>query len=235
MIAGPEREHQLQLAGATGGDDVRISAHRRIDRVDAAVDQRIRPRAGDVGDLRGLEVGRRGGGRARDLDEREVVRTVGPRALRAEEEREPVADVVGGHQQVGERAGQARLAEEARERGVEPCVVIALVDPALDREDPPQQAAVEDPRALLDVDAGELLGRVQRPAVGRRPGQPAGEDAAGRRAGDEVDELRDLVPGAPLDLRQHERRDQAADAAAVDAEDLHARESSFRRATGARG
>ena len=37
----------------------------------------------------------------------------------------------------------------------------------------------------------------------------------------EVDELCDPAPGAALDLGQHERRDQATDTAAVDAEDLH--------------
>ena len=44
---------------------------------------------------------------------------------------------------------------------------------------------------------------------------------------DEVDQLGDPASDPPLDLREHERRDQAADAAAVDAEDLHDRESSF--------
>ena len=84
------------------------------------------------------------------------------------------------------------------------------------------QAAVEDPRSLLDVDAGELLRGEQRPPVRARPRQRTGEDAAGRRAGHEVDQLGDPPPGPQLDLGEHDRRDQPPDAAAVDAEDLHA-------------
>ena len=56
------------------------------------------------------------------------------------------------------------------------------------------------------------------PASG--PGERAGEDAAGRGARDQVEELGDPAARAALDLGEHERGDQPADAAAVDREDL---------------
>ena len=170
MLARAEREHQLKLVRATGRDDVSVRTHRRVDRVDAAVDQRVRAGAGDVGDLGRLEVARRRRGRARDPDEREVVRRVVARARRAEEEREAVVDVVGRHEHVGQRVGQPGVAEVAVERGVQPVVLVALVDEPLDREDALEQAAAEDPRALLDVDPRELVGAVERrvrPGPGR--------------------------------------------------------------------
>ena len=222
MGARAEREHQRQLVEAARPDDVGVGAHRRVDRVHAAVDQRIGPVAADVRDLDRLEVRRRRRRRAGDLRQREVIGRVAAGARRAEEEREPVLDVVGRDEHVGQRGRQPRVAEILRDRGVEPVVVVALVDPAVERDDLLQQAAVEDLRALLDVDVGQLFGAVERPPVGAGTGEAAGEDPTRRGAGDEVDHLRDPAAGAALDLRQHERGDQAADAAAVDAEHLHA-------------
>ena len=53
--------------------------------------------------------------------------------------------------------------------------------------------------------------------------QAAGEDAAGRGAGDQVEHVGRPAARAALDLGQHEGRDQAPDAAAVDREHLHPR------------
>ena len=117
--ARAERQHQPQVVRLPGPHDVRVGAHRRVDRVDAAVDQRVGARAGAVGRLGGLEVARRGRGGARRGREREVVLRVVARAGGAEEEREPVVDVVRGGHHVDEGVGQPGVAEVAIERGVE--------------------------------------------------------------------------------------------------------------------
>src|SRR3712207_8924133 len=59
-------------------------------------------------------------------------------------------------------------------------VLVALVDPALDGEDALEQAAAEDPRALLLVERRELGGAERGASVRPRASEPAGEDAAGR-------------------------------------------------------
>ena len=84
-------------------------------------------------------------------------------------------------------------------------------------------ASLQQFQMMPEVEAGQLLGRVQRLAVGAGAGEAAGEDAARRGPGDEVEELGRRAPRPALDLGQHERGDQAPDAAAVDREDLHAR------------
>jgi hypothetical protein len=151
----------------------------------------------------------------------EVVLLARARARRAEEEREAALDVVGRDQQVRERVAQPRVAQVGREGAVERAVVVALVEQPVRGGDALDQRAVEDLRALGAVELGELLGRVHGPAVRPRAGEAAGEDPTGRGAGDQVEELGGRAPGAALDLGQHERRDEAADAAAVDGEDLH--------------
>src|SRR5437879_3881357 len=51
--------------------------------------------------------------------------------------------------------------------------------------------------------------------------QAAGDDAAGRCARDEVENLSERLSGARFDLHEDPRRDDAADTAAVDREDLY--------------
>src|SRR5262249_22215647 len=91
--------------------------------------------------------------------------------------------------------------------------------------------ALEDAVALLLVQAGEIGRGVLRLGAAVLLGLDEAErdDAAGRRAGDQVEEVRDVRLGACLDLGENRRRDDAADAAAVDGEDL--REVSHRRSS----
>ena len=206
-----------------GADDLGVGAHRGVDRVDAAVDQRVGARAGGVGDLERLEVGRRGGRGPGGLEQREVVLLVRARPRGAEEEREAVGDVVGRDEDVGEDLLEPGVAEILLERGVEALVVVLLLDQAAERRHPVDERAVEDLRALGDVDVGELFGGVERAPIVTAAGQPTGEDPAGRGAGDEVEHVGDPAAGAALDLGQHERGDQAPDAATVDREHLHPR------------
>ena len=108
------------------------------------------------------------------------------------------------------------MPEEALERAVERGVVVLLVEQAVGAPDALEERAVEDVGALVLVELHDL-GRGQR--IGRA--QRAGEDAARRRAGDQVEHLEHPAARTPLELGEHERRDQAADSAAVDGQHAH--------------
>ena len=201
MLAGAEREQEVELAA-----DLREGDQRRVGGEHAAVDQ-----AGAVEADR-LEVGRRGGGRVGGVDHRGA----GVLALRAQQVDRARLGVVGGQQQRQRGGGHRRVAEVALERLHESLVRVALVEVAAERGDLLEQRAVEDLRALLDVERR----RSRPPAAGRacrarrrgsRPSRCRRSCRRGRRSG---------APCA-LDLGQHERGDQPADAAAVDGENLH--------------
>ena len=198
MRARAEREHQRQLVEAARPDDVGVRAHRRVDRVHAAVDQRIGPVAADVRDLDRLEVRRRRRRRAGDLRQREVIGRVAAGARRAEEEREPVLDVVGRDEHVGQRGRQPRVAEilprsrcRARRRR-------SARRSSRRARRSSSAGCGEDLRALLDVDVGQLFGAVERPPVGRRR-------APGRRRGSrpvEVPAMRSTISAIRRPVRR---------------------------------
>ncbi|MDP9133846.1 MAG: hypothetical protein M3N56_03350 [Actinomycetota bacterium] len=145
----------------------------------------------------------------RGVDHREVVGA-------AQEHGPAPLEVVDGDQHGGVGVGEPRAAQPLLEHGPQAVVVVALVEVPVERRDPLEQRAVEDPRPLLDVQLGDPGGRERV-----RSRERASEDRAGRGAGYEVDQIADRAAGAALDLGQHERRDQPADPAAVEREDLH--------------
>jgi hypothetical protein len=95
------------------------------------------------------------------------------------------------------------------------------------RSEPLEQAAVKDARAVLGVEARQLVGAHPRALGARiiRRGQAERDEPAGRGPGEHVEVVGDpcLRPSLGLkpllDLRDHQSGDQAADAAAVDAQD----------------
>src|SRR3954452_4073427 len=218
---GAERDDEVDLVVAARRRERGVRRHRRVQREDAAVDERVAAAAGDVADADRLEVRGRRGGRAGDVDEREVVGRVLARPRRAEEERLAALDLVGGDEDVGQRLREPRDAERAAQRRSEAAVVVALVDEAVDRRDAPEQRAVEDLRPLALVQADQVGGGVRRRAVVAGPRQPAREDAARRGPRDEVEQVGGPPAGAALDLGEHDGGDEPADAAAVDREDPH--------------
>ena len=221
MRAGAERHDELDLVRAPHGREIRVGRHRRVEGEQPAVDERVAVAPAGGGDAHGLEVRGGGSGRTGDVDQREVVAGVLAGALRAEEERLAPLDLVGRDEEVGRGLRQPGAVEVARERGGQATVVVALVGEAADRGDLPQQGAVEDLGPLTFVETDEV-GRAERRAVaiaGSR--EAAGEDAAGRRAGDQVEQLGRPPARPALEVREHDRGDQPADPTAVDREDPH--------------
>ena len=77
LRAGAERRDDGHLSAVPPARDLGVRAQHGVEREHAAVDQGVRPVAGDVGDAHGLEVGRRRGGRPRRVGEAEVVGRIG--------------------------------------------------------------------------------------------------------------------------------------------------------------
>ena len=150
----------------------------------------------------------------RGVDHRHVV-------VVAQEQRAAAHEVVGGEHDRRLRVGQPVLAEVPPQRGQQAVGLVALVDQPADGGDELDQRAVEDLRPLVEVDARDPLGR-QRLRLRQR----AGDDGARRGPGHEVEQLARGAAAAPLDLLEHARRDQPADAAAVDRQHLHGTRSS---------
>ncbi len=71
---------------------------------------------------------------------------------------------------------------------------------------------VEDRRTLLDIELEDVAGRKPKP-------EADGDDAAGRRAGDEVEVAADRMFEMLFETRQEGGRKHAADAAAVERQD----------------
>jgi hypothetical protein len=119
--------------------------------------------------------------------------------------------VVRRDEQVGLGLGQALAGEKALECALEGVRVVTLVEQPLAAADALKDVAIEDLRTLVLVERDQLRG-------GQRVGgtQSAGEDAAGRGAGDEVEELEDALPGAPLDLGQHEGGNKGHEPPSID-------------------
>ena len=191
-------------SSSSSGASLGEGEHGRVDREHAAVDER----AG--AEPHGLEVGRRGRGGVRGVDHADVVGAQQQRLARLE--------VVDGQQDGRGGVGEPRVAEMTAQRLDQAVRLVALVQVAVRGRDHLQRRAIEDLRPVHLVDRRDLVGghRV-------RLGEPAGDDPARRRAGDQVDHARHPAAGAALDLGQHERRDEPADAAAVDRERLHRR------------
>jgi hypothetical protein len=109
------------------------------------------------------------------------------------------------------------LREEALEGAIERPGVVLLVEQAIGAANSLPDRAVEDLRALLLVEGNELL---RRKRIGCAEG--AGKDPSRRGSGDQVEQLEDPFAASSLELRQHERRNDPADPAAVDREHTHA-------------
>ena len=195
-----------------------VGAERRIVRVDAAVDEAA-VRRGRL-ELLGLEERRRRRGRPRDEPHGEVVARVLLRLVPREEPRLPRLELVAGHERLRQRLAQHCVAEVVLQYTLDAGRVVLLVDEVVERDDRVPERAVEDARALLVVEGGEIRRRVLRLAVLAGLDEPEREDATRRGARNQVEQLRDPRVRALFDRAEDHRGDDAAYAAAVDRENL---------------
>ena len=194
-----------------------VGAHGGVVGEDATVHQHItivRP-----GHQQRFEVGGRGAGGPGRHAHGHVIAGVLARPAATVEEGVPLLEVVGRHQHFHERLLQARLPEILREHPLDAVARILRRPQAHGIREPPPEAFVEDPRALLQVEAGQILGRVAGPAALPWHREPQGQDAPCAGACDQIEAVGNGPPGLPLQLPQHQSRDQAADATAIDGED----------------
>jgi hypothetical protein len=144
-------------------------------------------------------------------------------------------DVVGGDQDTRQRVADPPAAERLLQLLLERAVrIFFLYDTAeIDREDVGERLAngtekgsVEDVAALVAIECDQLGRRRGRPRHVLRMGccEASRNDAAGRGPGDQVEIGMQrlglaLRLQAPLQLFQHQSRDEAANAAAIDRKD----------------
>jgi hypothetical protein len=99
-------------------------------------------------------------------------------------------------------------------------MVVLLLERPERRAQAARQRAAEDARPVLGVELDELLSPVAMGAGVVGHGESGGEDAARRGARQQPEQRRHRRLSAALELGKHDRRDQAADAAAVDRKDV---------------